>query len=79
MNVSVSATQERAEDAVQRLDIYLHVLSAIIETLASENEDLDEVVTEIATVYQDLRKIMQCWVDIEVGITPGLPARGLLV
>ena len=73
-------TQARAEEAVQRIDNYLSVLSAICERLEEdeqEDNDISDLLVSLQTLHRDLQKILERWVDIEVGIVPSIPSRGI--
>ena len=75
-----TASQAMAEQTVVKIENYVHVLYAIIYTLQNNQEndsELRELVPVLYDLVKDLEDIISRWIDIEVGIDPNNPYKGL--
>ena len=70
-----------AEDNVHKLELYLTVLSDVIETLQSDDDGVENqgLLWLLNGVVTDLQAILSRWLDIEMGIDPDSPHVGLKV
>ncbi len=74
------SAQTVAEDTVHKIENYLNIVSAIIQSF-EEDQDDDAEVRQLAQLFndlvKDLQEILSRWLDIEVGIDPDSPYIGL--
>ena len=69
-----------AEQTVVIIENYIHVLYAIIYTLQNSQEndsELRELVPVLYDVVKDIEDIISRWINIEVGVDPNNPYKGL--
>ena len=76
------ATQVMAEEIICKTENYLHVFYAIIDTVQAYQEmqhdsEMEEMIGTLFDLVQELHHILSRWRDIELGIDPSYPYKGL--
>ena len=75
----VATTQTVAEDTVYKIEGYLNVVTAILDSLHADEADPDlrQLIDMFSDLLKDLEGILKRWLDFEMGIDPDSPCIGL--